>query len=120
MAIVTRKTVKKYLRITSSEYDAIIDTYIPVVERDFEAIRGLDFDEDSNDVIEYPENAEMIAAQMIAYLIQTTSLNSGSYSDKSSESIGSYSYSRKMGADMIMGYPASIVGRIERYHNPKT
>ena len=115
MAIVTRTFVKEILGITGTTYDSRIDLFIPHVEADFERIRGIDFFEDSNDVIEYPENAELISAQMVGYLIQTTSLNSGTYNDKTSESIGSYSYSKKGNAEMIKGYPKSIVGKIEQY-----
>lgn len=120
MAIVDLETVKTFLQISDSTYDALIQALIPQVEAHFEEIRGIPFDEDSNEVVEYPDNAELIAAQMVGYLIQTTPLNSGSYNDKSSESIGSYSYSKKTGVEMTMGYPTSIIGRIERYHNPKT
>lgn len=117
MAIVTRNFVKEALGITGTTYDTRIDLFIPHVEADFESIRGIPFDEDSNDEIYYPENAELIATQMIAYLIKTMSLSSGVFSEMQSESIGSYSYSKKAGTDMLMGYPKSIVGRIERYQS---
>lgn len=115
MAIVTRKFIKEVLGITGTTYDSRIDLFIPHVEADFESIRGIPFDEDSNDVIEYPENAELISAQMVAYLLKTTSFTEDAYSDKQSESIGSYSYTRKGGSDMLKGYPKSIVGKIEQY-----
>lgn len=115
MAIVTRNFTKQVLGITSSTYDTQIDLFIPHVEADFLRIRGVAFDLDSNDDIDYPDNAELISAQMIGYLLKTTGFNSGTYSDKMSESIGSYSYSRGGKVESLMGYPLSIVGRIERY-----
>jgi hypothetical protein len=117
MAIVTRKFTKEYLGITATTYDSKIDLLIPHIEAAFERIRGIDFDEDSNDVIEYPENAEMIAAEMIGYKLVTSPFTSGTYSDKKSESIGSYSYTRNTREDMIQGFPKSIVGQIERYQS---
>ena len=117
MAIVTRKFTKEYLGITGTTYDSKIDLLIPHIEAAFERIRGVPFDEDSNDVIEYPENAEMISAEMIGYKLVTSPFTSGTYSDKKSESIGSYSYTRLNGSksEMLMGFPISIVGQIERY-----
>ena len=119
MAIVTRTTVKNILNITSTTYDARIDLLIPHVEAEFLAIRGVAFDIDSNDDTEYPENAELISSWMVGYLLKKSDFTSDAFSDKKSESIGSYSYSRGGAEDNIMGYPKSIVGGIERYHNPK-
>ena len=120
MAIVTRSTVKKYLQITSSQYDELIDSFIPAVEADFLIIRGIDFDIDSNDDIEYPDNAEFVASQMIGYMLKSSKFDANNYSQMKSESIGDYSYTRGGREDMLNGYPLSIVNRIERYHNPKT
>lgn len=114
MAIVTRKTVKNYLQISGSTYDNLIDMFIPTVEADFLRIRNTEWDYDSNDDIDYPDNAEFIAAQMIAYLIKNTAL-SGGYSGMKSESIGSYSYTRGGKEDFDNGYPRYIVDKIERY-----
>jgi hypothetical protein len=115
MAIVTRNTVKKFLQITVSTYDDLIDSFIIMVEADYEKIRGVDFDVDSSDVIQYPEGAELIASQMVGYLLNSTPL--ANQSDKKSESIGTYSYTRD--DKMLEGYPKSIVGRIVRYFDPK-
>lgn len=116
MAIVTLRTVKEILQITDDTYNSLIDMFIPQVEADFQLIQGRDFDYDSNDDIEYPDNAELIAAQMIGFLIQTTKFTSGTYTDKTSESIGGYSYTRgNSRSDFIFGYPRHIVGRIERF-----
>ena len=56
---------------------------------------------------------------MVGYLIQTTGLSNGVYSDKMSESIGSYSYTKKANEDMLGGYPKAITGKIERYQSTK-
>ena len=98
--------------ITDSTYDARIDLLIPHIEADFEAIREASFEEDSNDDIIYPDNAERIASEMIAYKISTVGLNNGQYNDKQSESIGGYSYTR---GKYINGYPEHIVSGIEKY-----
>jgi hypothetical protein len=114
MPIVTRRTVKEFLGITDDVNNDQIDRLIPQVEADFQIIRKKDFDIDSNDDIDYPDNAEFVASQMIGYLLVTSPFTSGTYSDKKSESIGSYSYTRNDEEQMINGYPKSIVGRIEK------
>ena len=105
--------VKRFLQITSKDYDVLITSLISQVEADYEKIRGRDFDVDSNDIIDYPDGSDFISAQMIGYLIQTGSLEN--YGNKKSESIGGYSYSKFDKADMLYGYPRSIVSRIERF-----
>lgn len=118
MAIVTLTEVKTFLQITSKTYDALIVKLIPQVEAKYENIRGITFDVDSNDEIEYPEGSELTASQMVGYLISTSTLSN--MTDKKSESIGSYSYTRGGTEDMVQGFPKSIVSQIEQYHNPKT
>ena len=113
--ITDKVTVKLFLGITSTTYDELIESYIPQVEADFLKIRGVDWDEDSNDNIEYPDNADLICAQMIGYLLATNPFNSANYGNKMSESIGSYSYSKMASSDMMSGYPKLIVSRIDRY-----
>lgn len=110
MAIITLERAKLFNQITTSTKDALIDALIPQVEGDFLLIRNKAFDEDSNDEVEYPEGSELIAAQMIGYL-----LSAAGRSGLSSERIGDYAYTAQTGADMVMGYPKAIVGRIERY-----
>lgn len=114
MAIVTKRTVKEYLLITVDTYDSLIDQFIPQVEEDFRIIRNKDFDIDSNDDIDYPDNAELISAQMVGYLLKTTAFTTDTYGNKKSESIGSYSYTNNGKEEMKNGYPKIIVGRIER------
>ena len=119
MAITTVSNVKLILGITVPTHDTRIAFFIPQVETDFLGIRGVDFDEDSNDDIVYPANAEVIAAQMIGYLLTSTQFGGTGMNDKTSESIGSYSYSKAGASDFLYGYPKSIVFRIERWVNPK-
>lgn len=111
--------MKTVLGITGSTYDARIDFFIPQVEADFLNIRGIAYDIDSNDDIDYPDNAEVVAAFMVGYLLTATQFGGAGMSDKQSESIGSYSYSTRASDDYIYGYPKSIISRIERWHNPK-
>lgn len=112
MAIVDISTVMKFLQITDYNKADIISALIPMVEADFLRIRNKAFDIDSSDEIEYPDNAELIASQMIAYHL-TSNMRAGGA--MSGESIGSLSYTRVASADMLHGYPKSIVERIERY-----
>jgi hypothetical protein len=109
MPIVTRETAKTFLGITDTSKDAQIDLLIPAVENDYLLIRGLPFNVDSNDdpIVDYPENSEVVASQMIGY--QLANLSPGMQSEK----IGSYSYTRD--EKIIDGYPKSIVNRIERF-----
>ena len=114
MAIVTKEFVKEYLGITDTTYDAKITVLIPHVENDFKVIRGTDWHYDSNDEIEYPDNAETICAEMIAFKINSTGLDCGKFKDTQSESIGSHSQQR---IEYYKGYPKHIVSGIERFHN---
>ena len=111
MAIITLAKAKTYLGITTTASDALITLLIPQIEGDFLIIRNAPFDEDSNDDIVYPDNAELVAAQMIGYRISTLQNTSGLKSEK----IGSYAYTNADSADLIKGYPKSIVASIERY-----
>ena len=121
MAIVTRRTVKEILNITSDDYNTRIDQFIPIVEEQYLVIRNREWDYDSNDDIEYPYGSEFTASQMIGFLLKQSDFStSGTYSDKKSESIGSYSYTRgSEKGQMINGYPYWIVGSIERFASLK-
>jgi len=109
MAIITLENAKVFLGITGTAKDAQINMLIPAVENDYLLIRGLAWNTDSNDdpVVDYPENSQVIAAQMIGY--QLANLSPGMKSEK----IGTYSYNRD--EQIIDGYPKSIVNRIERF-----
>jgi len=110
--IVTRDRVKLFLQITGTAKDILIDSLIPVVEHDYLIIRNKEFDEDSNDVVDYPENSELVASQMIGYQMSATMKDGGMMK---SERIGDYSYTTGGSEDLTNGYPKNIVGRIERF-----
>lgn len=113
MAIITRAKAKTFLQITDTLKDDLIDALIPQVEADYLLIRNRAFDKDSNDEIEYPDNAELVAAQMIGFLISDIARSGGAFK---SESIGKYSYTV---ADMVAGYPKTITSRIDKYVGSK-
>lgn len=112
MAIVTKERVKVFLQITGTTKDDLIDSLIPMVEHDYIMIRGKEFNEDSNDIFDYPENSELVSSQMIGFQMSAMMKEGGAFK---SESIGDYSYSKESGENMIHGYPKNIVGRIERF-----
>lgn len=114
MPIITRTITKRYLQITSTAYDTLIDQLIPQVEHDFINIRNKEFDEDSNDIVDYPDGSELIVAQMIGYKMSMFA-NRGAGSGMQSESIGDYSYSRRSSKEFLKGYPREIVSGIERF-----
>ena len=113
MAIVDLETVKTFLQITDDTKDDLIEKLIPQVEADFLLIRNREFEDDSNDDLVYPDNAELVASQMIGYML-TEQAQTGNY--LSSERIRSYSYSANTGeANFQLGYPKNIIKRIKRY-----
>lgn len=106
-------TVKLFLQITNTSKDELIRALIPQVEADYLLIRNRAFEDDSNDELVYPDNAELVAAQMIGYLL-TEQAKSGAF--LSSERVRSYSYSINNGQDSFKhGYPVNIVRKIKRY-----
>lgn len=112
MAITTRENVKMYMGLTDSTNDRLISFLIPRVEEDYLHIRNCPFDEDSDGII-YPDGAEMTAIQMVGFLM--LDVNRKSAGGISSESVGSYSYTKDNLTHYINGYPKSIVGKIKRY-----
>jgi len=116
MAITDKETVKMFLGITSTTYDERIEALISQVEDDYLRIRGVAWDEDSNDNIEYPDNADSVASMMIGHMLSSMTFSDVNYGNKMSESIGSYSYTKGANKEkMIHGYPEAIVKRIGRY-----
>ena len=113
MAIITRAKAKTLLQITDTLKDDLIDALIPQVEADYLLIRNRAFDEDSNDDIDYPDNAELVAAQMIGFLMTDMAKSGGAFK---SESIGKYSYTS---SEMVAGYPKTITSRIDKYVGSK-
>ena len=86
--------------------DVEIGRYMKRAEQDYRKIRGKEFDIE-DDVTIYPDGADLVAAEMILYLMGITEGRG-----KDSDSLGdrSQSYEKK-----IAGYPVSIVGQIDRY-----
>lgn len=113
MAIITLAKAKTLLQITDTLKDDLIDALIPQVEADYLLIRNRAFDEDSNDEIDYPDNAELVAAQMIGFLMTDMAKSGGAFK---SESIGKYSYTS---SEMVAGYPKTITSRIDKYVGSK-
>lgn len=110
MPITTKNNVKLYMGLTDNTNDRLINFLIPKVEEDYERIRNCPFDEDSNDII-YPDGSELVAIQMIAFILSERSRVSG----MQSEVIGSYSYTKDNLSHYFEGYPKNIVGKIKRY-----
>jgi hypothetical protein len=116
MAITTLSEVKTFLQIpaTDTSKDVLIEALIPQVEADFLIIRNAPFDLDTDEVtILYPDNAELVASQMIGYMMTQAMSTGGGFK---SESIGSYSYSLN---DTVGVYPKSITGRITKFVGSK-
>jgi len=110
MAITTLSEVKTLLSITDTDRDALIEALIPEVEADYLIIRNWPFDTDDLDATVYPDGSALVAAQMIGFHLHSAMKTGGAFS---SESIGSYSYSRA--DDGGLGYPKAIIARIKRY-----
>lgn len=109
------------MMITLDEYRAIaglkdtskdlqIEALIPLVEDDYLAIRGKDWDRAEDGSIIYPSGSKLTAAEMISYRLETLQGNVG----YSSESIGDYSMTLDT-HDMLHGYPRHIITKIRRY-----
>lgn len=107
MAIVTKAQVKSFLQIPTSatSYDSLIESLIPVVEADYERIRGKAFDTNDDDETTYPDTASFTAAQMVGWLMRRNPA-------VKRESIGGYSYENEI---TMQGYPISIFRMIDRH-----
>jgi hypothetical protein len=74
--------------------------------------------EDTADIYVYPRGAQMVAAELIKYLIEDIS------TDKTmkSETIGTYSYQRADDYMTVSGFsiPGYIANKIKRYHSVKS
>lgn len=107
--IVTLEKVKRLLGITDTSQDGRIEALISTAEADYLSIRGRAFETDADGGTVYPDGAEGVAAEMVAYKLATL----GKMDGIQGETIGSYSYTKD--ANLDHGYPAGIVGRIRRY-----
>jgi hypothetical protein len=92
-----------------TRFDAEILLQIDRAERDYLNIRGVPFEEDNLGALVYPNGADVVAAEMVCYL-----MGLGRFSGRGmqSASLGGRSgqYETK-----IFGYPVSIVSAINRY-----
>jgi hypothetical protein len=99
-----------YVWSADTRLDDEITLQIDRAELNFLQIRGIDFAKDNNGDIIYPGSADLIAAEMVCYL-----MGIGRFSGRGmqSSSLGGRSgqYEAK-----LFGYPISIVGSIARYH----
>lgn len=105
MAIIDLNTAKTLMGITGTEKDAMITLHIPVVEADFLRIRNKAFDVDESGNVVYPDNAVVVAAEMIRWRLES----SPGYQ---SESLGDRSYQKE---SQFKGYPRSIADMIDQY-----
>lgn len=98
--------------VEDAEFDDIINLHLLRVELDYLKIRGIPYDTLDNDPV-YPEGSKVVAAEMVCYL---AGLGDYEGRGKASEALAgrSLSYDAK-----IYGYPAGIVGSIERYARVK-
>lgn len=92
-----------------TRFDAQIELFIQRVESDYLRIRGIPFDTDENDDVIYPPAADVVAGEMVCYL-----LGLGDYEGRNlkSESVGGRNVSMD---DKVRGYPQGIVDNIKRY-----
>lgn len=109
MSIITLDRFKALAGIAGDAQDLQIEALIPSVESDYLHIRNHPWDEDADGNVVYPVNAEMVAAEMVSYKLITLGGTVGA----TWEAIGNYSIS--LTADLMYGYPKSIVTKIRRY-----
>lgn len=113
MAILTLSEYKQLSGITDEAKDELIALLIPIVEEDYQEIRGKPFATDTAGEVIYPSGSKLTAKLMLDWLISPESgkaLGSG----MQQEQIGKYSY--ELGEiDADSGYPKAIIGRIQRY-----
>ena len=111
LSYVCTKETSPYEWAAEASQDARITLYINKSESDYLLIRGIPYVVDDNDAIVYPDNSNIVAAEMVCYLMK---LGPFQGRGKQSESIGgaSDSYDKK-----IYGYDTSIVGSIDRFHS---
>jgi hypothetical protein len=111
LATITTGTPNTYNWTPDTSKDAEITLFIRRAETDYERIRGIAFDLDEFGDPAYPQAADIVAAEMVCYLMGLSR-----YMGRGKESEGlagrSAAYDKK-----LMGYPISIVGSITRYQS---
>jgi hypothetical protein len=128
MSITSIEYVKGYFNIKDDVLDDRITFFIPVVEKEYLAIRNLAFETDGKGNTIYPPDAEETAALMIMYKLKSAAKVSvcgncvKTEQAVSQESWGDHSISyledkesSNEGDKIKHGYPISIASRIARY-----
>ncbi len=108
--IITLDEYKAITGLKDTSKDSQIEALIPLVEDDYLAVRGKEWDKGSDGCIIYPAGSKLTAAEMVTYRLSTIPGAVG----YASESIGDYS----MGLDthdMLHGYPRHIITKIRRF-----
>lgn len=108
--ILTLEEYKSLTGLKDTSKDERIEALIPLVEDDYLAIRGKEWDRTDDGSIAYPTGSKLTAAEMVTYRLSTLPGTVG----YASESIGDYS----MGLDthdLLHGYPRHIITKIRRY-----
>ena len=108
--IITLDEYKAITGLKDTSKDNQIEALIPLVEDDYLAVRGKEWDKSSDGSIIYPAGSKLTAAEMVTYRLSTLPGTVG----YASESIGDYS----MGLDthdMLHGYPRHIITKIRRF-----
>lgn len=108
--IITLHEYKAITGLKDTSKDSQIEALIPLVEDDYLAVRGKEWDKGSDGSIIYPAGSKLTAAEMVTYRLSTIPGAVG----YASESIGDYS----MGLDthdMLHGYPRHIITKIRRF-----
>lgn len=104
MDITTLAEVKTLLQITDTSKDALIEMLIPIVQDDLLTYLNNDFPDG------YPSALKLYVANMINYRLQKPKDN------VKSESIDDYSVTyNNNSADMIAGYPTSIMSGLSKW-----
>jgi hypothetical protein len=91
-------------------YDGKINLFLPRCEADYLAIRGIPYSVEDDEIV-YPSGADSVAAEMCCFL---AGLGRYTGRGKIAESLGSRSATYEK---MLMGYPMSIIGSIDRYQS---
>jgi len=113
MAVITLAEYKTLRGITDTTQDALISTFIPLVQDDIVQACNYSFGFDT-DAEDFPASLKLIAAQMITYQM---SAQKGS-SVYQSENIEGYSYTRA--AVGGSGYPETIEKALSKHRRART
>lgn len=108
--IITLEEYKKLSGAKNTLKDEQIEALIPLIEEDYLAIRGKDWERTDDGAISYPAGSKLTAAEMITYRLSSLPGSVG----YASESIGDYSMNYDT-HDLLHGYPRHIITKIRRF-----